>query len=163
MSRVVECSNIFAVSCYRADATNTNGRAFYSNASCYRADARNTIWRGSYHAWSQKYSSIATMWLCRWTRCCYRAHWHGMVVYNWWCDVDFHFRTLCKLLCCNVDGWNMQTYLYYLDEEATAISIRSVDECAHQINNNSRVLRTLHVDEDHCWLQSACVMCRWCE
>ena len=31
------------VSCYRADATNTNGRAFYSNASCYRADARNTI------------------------------------------------------------------------------------------------------------------------
>ena len=186
MSRVVECSNIFAVSCYRADATNTNGRAFYSNASCYRADARNTIWRGSYHAWSQKYSSIATIWLCRWTRCCYRAHWHGMVVYNWWCDVDFHFWTLCKLLCCNVDGWNMQTYLYYLDEEATAISIRSVDESemlawwtrvreceavqstkkwkccdsrylsafmwnrmAHQINNNSRVLRTLYVHEDH--------------
>ena len=109
------------VSCYRADATNTNGRAFYSNASCYRADARNTIWR-------QKYSSIATMWLCRWTRCCYRAHWHGMVVYNWWCDVDFHFWTLCKLLCCNADSWNMQAYLHYVDEKATAICIRRIDK-----------------------------------
>ena len=103
-----------------------------------------------------------------------------MVVYNWWCHVDFHFWTLCKLLCCNADGWNMQTYFQYLDKEATAIGIGKVDESAklasrtrvkpllavqkerwnrcnsqhltsftshriaHQINDNFRVLRTLH-------------------
>ena len=32
-------------------------------------------------------------------------------------------KTLCKLLCFDADSWNMQTYLHYLDEEATAISL----------------------------------------
>ena len=121
--------------------------AFYSKASCYRADARNTSARGSYHAWFWKCFNIAMQWHCRWTRCCYRAHWHGMVVYEWWCDVDCHFWTLCKLLCCNADGWNMQTYFQYLDKEATAIGIGKVDESA-KLASRTRVKPLLAVPEE---------------
>ena len=103
-----------------------------------------------------------------------------MVVYKWWCNVDCHLWTLCILLYCNADSWNMQKYFQYLDKEATAIGIANIDESAklasrtrvksllavpkerwkrcnsqhltsftchriaHQINDNFRVLRTLH-------------------
>ena len=113
---------------------------------------------------------IAMQWHCRWTRCCYKAHWHGMVVYEWWFYVDCHFWTLCKLLCCNADGWNMQTYLYYLDNVAMLAvqSTKKFRECEAVESDALYARRPLstvteheHATTEHCYRACIIEYCSW--
>ena len=70
-----------------------------------------------------------------------------MVVYKWWCNVDCHLWTLCILLYCNADSWNMQKYFQYLDKEATAIGIANIDESA-KLASRTRVKPLLAVQKE---------------